>query len=222
MDLEKQTVITITYAPSDRLRGIVGACIRATDAEFPDDYKFMGMDSEWPDMEAYADANGWTLVYPRGGHAPRLHTLLQTCIGFVATDVTWIIEHDTEILPGRRDAVSAMLQQYPKVAGIDCMTVDRNGKHNYPCSRRRRPNPFMNDRSLERSRPWTSLNCGCWRTEALRQIDWVRVLPFPRVDQSISRVLLRKGWDLCIAKEQTCIHHMAGARGELRHAHAAS
>jgi len=215
MNIERQTTITIIYAPTMRLRRVVGYCIKATTREFPADRKILAVDCGAPEIESYAAQHGWTIVYPGPGHPPRMATLLRTCLDHVSTDVAWIIEHDTVILTGRRNAVSEMLAEHPTVAGIDCLTVDRAGKTNYPTKNRRRPAPYPGDKRLEYSRPWTSLNCGCWRTEALRGIDWSQVPEFPGADQAVSRQLLRQGWELCIAKKQTCVHYMAGARREL-------
>lgn len=217
MNLGRQSVITIIYTPTPRPRQVAGTCIRATTREFPDDRKILAVDHGAPELEAYCAQRGWTLVYPPpGGRPPRMGSLLRTALEHVTTDVVWTIEHDAQILHGRRDAVSAMLAEYPKVAGIDCLTVDRAGVMNYPTKNRRRPAPFPGDARLEHSRPWTSLNCGCWRTEALRGLDWSTIPEFPATDQHISRQLLRQGWQLCIAKEQTCVHHMAGARVALK------
>ena len=219
MNLDRQSVITIIYAPSIRLRRIAGMCLKATTHEFPDDYKFLGVDHGAPELERYAADHGWAIVYPQPGtRPPRMGSLLRTCLSFVPTDVVWTIEHDAQVSGGRRDAVSAMLDKHPRVAGIDCLSVDRRGVVNYPCKHRRRPAPFAADSRLEHSRPWTSLNCGCWRTEALRQINWSLVPDWPATDQVISRQLLKLGWHLCIAKKQTCVHWIANARKELPHA----
>ena len=209
-----QSVITCIYAPTPRLEAIVLRSLRATTAEFPNDEKFAAIDQATPTIESYCADHGWRIVSIGEGKPPRMGRLLKKCLDSVGTDIVWTIEHDVDILPRRRNAVSNLLIKHPNMAGIECMTTTAKGVVNYPSSHKQML-AYDGSPEILHVRPHSSLTCVCWRTQALRSIDWNQVPDFPASDRVISRLLLAQKWDLCVAPKLTCVHHVAGARRHL-------
>jgi len=212
----RQSVITIIYAPTPVLRRVAAESLRATQREFSGDARILGVDHGAAELEAYAERHGWATVRPDAGAPPRMGLILRMCLDRVRTRLVWIIEHDAIVLPGARRCVTGLLAGHPEAAAIDCMTVTPEGEPTYPnVYRTSRPIPHPTDPRVLRVGAQTSLNCGCWRTAALRKIDWARIPLFPAVDREISRQVLGAGWELLLAPNIECVHLHARARRNL-------
>ncbi len=210
----RHSVITCIYAPTDKLEAVVLKCLAATTAEFPHDDKYACLDCGTDAIEEYCDAYDWEVIALSNGRPPRMASLIKAALDRVRTDFTWIIEHDTEILPGTRAGLERLLREHSDLAMIDTVTTNRAGAMNYPIVHRPQV-PYEPDERLYRARPWTSLNCGIWRTRALRAVDWLAVPEFPDADRVISLQVRARGFDFAIAKDFRCIHHHTQCRRHL-------
>ena len=220
MDRDRQSVLTAIYIGADDVQEVVRRCLKATQLEFPGDDRYALCDKVTPPVETWLDDHGWFKIRPRSGDPPRLGRMLEDAIcsptngtARVSTDIVWTIEHDVEIHPGARDAVSAILERNPKVAGIELVSVGADGQPYYPTDKK--PRKPHDDPELQHIIPGTSLNCVCWRTHALREIDWSRIPDWPACDKMIARQVRAHGWELCIAEGYTCRHWYARARRHL-------
>ena len=216
-DAERETqiaVVTCLAITGPRVERIALESLAATTAEFPDDQRFAALDIGSPAVEDYCRAHGWTLVRPdpeMGEQAPRMAMLLRKCLDLTSAPVLWTIEHDCTIPPDRRDRVLDALLANPRVAGVECLTLNARGRPGYPATSKTLA-PWPADERLRVQSPWSSLTCVAWRAEALRQVDWSRVRMFPATDQDLSRELVARGWTLTCYPECTCVHHFTRAR----------
>ena len=214
MNIERQAVMTCVYAPDARMEAVALRCLRSILSEFPNDQRIVAIDQAPPSIAAYAGKMGWTVIEPTGGQPPRLGSLMKACLARVKTDVVWTIEHDAQVLRGTRNPVSRLLDKFPRVAGLECLSTNRDGKIVAPCSVKQMY-AYPGTERIYHQIPWSSLNCVAWRTEALRSIDWSLMPEWPACDKVISWLLVKGGWDLCVAPDYPCLHHDAKARREL-------
>lgn len=213
---QRVTVITVVYASTPKVERVVRRCMSATKREFAEDVRIAPIDYAPAQLEAWIVENGWIVLKPHlGDKPPRLKELLAGAVRLCDTEVVWTIEHDAEIAGGTREAVEAQLAAHPEVAGIDCLTMNPMGHVGYPSGTKlRSPKGFGLSEykdDLTRVAKHISLNCTCWRTKALREIDWDRVPEFPACDKGVSAEVRRGDWILCMTKHP-CIHLCARAR----------
>ncbi len=206
-------VVTCLAITGPRVERIALESLRATTAEFPDDERFAAIDIGSPAVEEYCRNHGWTLVRPDPGPGgpPRMAALVKKCLELTAAPILWTIEHDCVIPRDRRDRVIEALLANPRVAGVECLTLNARGDVGYPATSKKLA-PWPQDERLRVQSPWSSLTCVAWRTEALRQVDWSKVRLFPATDQDLSRELVARGWTLTCYPECTCVHHFTRAR----------
>lgn len=210
------TVVTCIFAPNEGLERVVLASMKATEREFPDDFRIAALDAATDGVRKQCEAGGWTVMEPTEGKPPRMGRMLKAALDICETDAFWTIEHDTEICAGTRDKVQAQLLSHPEIAGIDCLTLHPDGTIGYPSNvKMGHPKNWWGlvdyGDGLTRTTQHLSLNCTCWRTKALRDINWDRVPQFPRCDRGVSAELRRHEWTLCMTTHP-CVHHFANAR----------
>jgi len=210
MDRTVTTVATCIYATPE-IEATILTCLQAIEREFPNDTRFACLDNKTERIETHCLENGWRVVWPTSGKPPRMKTMLQLCLDATRTEYFWTIEHDSEPHEGIRDKVHALMDKHPTIAGIDCVTVAQTGHPNYPNEKKPRK-PYKGDDELQHLMPHLSLNCTCWRVEALRALDWDKIPEFPATDKHLSRALRKAGWELCIACNCKATHHYARAR----------
>jgi len=208
------TIITTVYAPTPQLAKFALFGMKATAREFPRCKLYAGIDAAMPHVYPAARALGFEVVTIDEGAPPRMGTLLNECIQRVETETFWTIEHDVRILPGSGAAVTQMLESYPSVASIECITLEPNKAVGKPASFKQMYR-FNTSNDIWHQIPYQSLCCVAWRTSAVREVDWSMIPPWPAIDKLLSWQLMRRGWDMCISPVYGCIHYDLKARGHL-------
>jgi len=186
-------------------------CLSSVAIEFRGDVRVAAFDRVTDVTLRHAVAHGFAPRVYESGEPPRLREILHDAVRDCKTEYLWTIEHDCIVHPGTRRATHAHMRAHKDAAGIDCMTVDRKGQPNYPNGRKPLTD-IPGEKYLKACKCNLSLNCVCWRAEALRAIEWEHVAQFPACDQTISNAIRRDGWQLCIATDVQCTHLFTGAR----------
>jgi hypothetical protein len=141
-------------------------------------------------------------------------TLVKACLDRVETPTFWTIEHDVRILKGSGEPVTKMLEDHPTVASLECVTLDRAKSVGKPASYKQMYR-FSERNDIWHQIPFQSLCCVAWRTDAVRDVDWSMIPPWPAIDKLLTWQLLKRGWDLCISPVYGCIHYDLHARAAL-------
>jgi hypothetical protein len=202
----KQSVITCIYSPSPRIEEKVLRCLHATEKEFPSDDRIAAIDAATANVREQCELGDWEVLELTQGQPPRMTSLIQSALSMVETEFVWTVEHDCLVLPGRRDAISSLLEAHPDAAVVSANPV---GNMEIALSSK--------DRRLVQVLPpnYISLNCACWRTEDLRQLNWEIIPQFPDADQHISRQLQALGRGIYFSCHLTVVHLDAQARMDL-------
>lgn len=211
--MTEHTVITSIYAPNNRMEKLVIPCLKSIGAEFPHDRRIAGIDAATPAVEKHCRAHGWEIVRMNSGAPPRMGSILGKAVAMAESKYIWTVEHDVEVLPGRRAGLRAKLEDHPRYAGVEAVTLSGSLRLGYPCNRKRLAE--VDDPALRDPQPHASLNCVCWRADALKELPWHAVPDYPNCDQVLSRLLRRRGWRLRVAMDEPVIHRFAGARKDL-------